>query len=69
MNNLPAGLYNIKLLNSLGQTVISRQVNHGGGSSTQTLNIPITIGKMKGVYHAEITKPDNAKQTHKVIIN
>ena len=63
-DNMPQGNYNIRVVNSLGQTIVSRQINHAQGNSIETLQV---IGK--GVYHVEITKPDNSKFSAKVIAN
>jgi hypothetical protein len=66
MNNMPSGNYNVRVMNSLGQTVINRQINHVQGSSVETLQVK---GIMKGVYQLEVVKPDNTKFSSKVIAN
>ncbi|MDQ6756673.1 MAG: T9SS type A sorting domain-containing protein, partial [Bacteroidota bacterium] len=65
MNNMPKGVYMIRLVNSSGQTVVSKQINHSEGTSTETLG----VNKVKGSYMLEVTKPDNTKSTNKLIIN
>ena len=65
INNMPKGIYGAKLLNTLGQTIMSKQINHGGGSSIQTIG----VNKIKGTYMLEIINPNNSKQTNKVVIN
>lgn len=65
LNDMPKGTYGVKLLNSLGQTVITRQIEHAGGNSTQTIG----VNKTKGTYMLEVIKPDNTKQINKVVIN
>ncbi|MDQ6756613.1 MAG: T9SS type A sorting domain-containing protein [Bacteroidota bacterium] len=63
--NMPEGNYRIKLLNILGQSIINKQVYHSRGNSTEK----IFINRVKGTYTIQITKPDNSKQTNKVVIN
>lgn len=64
-DNMPKGIYGVKLLSALGQTVVSKQINHSGGNNTET----ISVNRIKGTYMVEITRPDNSKQTNKVVIN
>jgi hypothetical protein len=63
-NNLPAGVYTIRVFNSLGQAVINKQVTHTAGSSVETLRVT-----GKGMYQVEVTKPDNSKFSGKIIAN
>ncbi|MDQ6609228.1 MAG: T9SS type A sorting domain-containing protein, partial [Bacteroidota bacterium] len=65
MNNMPKGIYNVRLVNSFGQTIVSKQINHAEGTSTETFG----VNKVKGSYLLEVTKPDNSKSTNKLIIN
>ena len=53
-------------MNSLGQTILTKQINHAQGSSVETLSVK---GLMKGVYQLEVVKPDNSKYSSKVIAN
>lgn len=53
MNSLPAGNYKLNLISALGQTVLSRNMVHGGGSATQTVTLPAAI--QKGVYRVNVT--------------
>jgi len=39
--NLPAGNYNLVLYNTLGQSVLSRKIEHAGGSATQNFMLPV----------------------------
>jgi hypothetical protein len=59
MVNQPVGIYNIRLINSFGQSFMASQLQHPGGSSTETIspsqNIP------KGIYHLEVTEPGGRK--------
>jgi hypothetical protein len=63
-NNLPAGVYTIRVFNSLGQAVINKQVTHTAGNSVETLRVT-----GKGMYQVEVTKPDNSKFSGKIIAN
>jgi hypothetical protein len=63
-DNMPQGNYLIKIVNNLGQTVLSKTINHLQATNIEKLQI-----NKKGIYHIEITKPDNTKYTTKVIAN
>jgi hypothetical protein len=63
-NNLPQGIYGVRVFNSAGQVVLSKQLNHTAGSSVETLRVT-----GKGLYQVEVTKPDNSKFLTKVIAN
>ena len=63
-NNMPGGNYTVRVINSLGQTIVSRQINHAQGSSIEKLQM-----KSKGVFHVEIMQPGNSKFSTKVIAN
>jgi hypothetical protein len=50
--NQPAGNYKVRLLNSLGQVMVAKEINHRGGSSSQSVSfIKYTL---KGIYHLEV---------------
>jgi len=64
MSNMPQGNYIVRLVNSLGQIVMTKQTNFSG-NSTET----IMLGeRIKGVYYLELTKPDNTMSSHKIIV-
>lgn len=48
LNNLPAGRYNLKLYNIVGQPILQRTIEHAGGNGSQMLTFPGTLAK--GVY-------------------
>jgi hypothetical protein len=54
--NQPEGMYGIRLLNSLGQVIVSKQAGHAGGNTTE--NIKWDYNLAHGVYHLEVTKPN-----------
>lgn len=53
ISNLPAGSYRMNIHNAVGQLVVSRNINHNGSSSTQTVNLP--AGIQKGMYKVKLT--------------
>jgi hypothetical protein len=63
-NNLPQGVYGVRVFNSAGQVVLNKQINHAAGSSVETLRLT-----GKGMYQVEVTKPDNNKFSTKIIAN
>lgn len=66
-SNIPHGIYLIKLMNNLGQTILMRQINYTGGN-IQTVNLTSAVEKA-GVYLLEIIKPDNTKFSEKIILH
>lgn len=67
MNNMPQGIYNVRVFNSMGQVILTRQINHAAGSSSET--IQLGKGMAKGVLQLEVVKPDNTKFASRVIAN
>ena len=57
--NQPAGLYEIKLVNNSGQSVITKQIQHAGGTGSETIRPAQHIPK--GFYQLEVTRPDGSK--------
>ncbi len=56
MNNIPTGVYNVRLLNTIGQTIQTSILNHNS-ATTETIHVDKEIPK--GVYVLEITLPDS----------
>jgi len=54
--NQPQGKYGIRLLNKLGQVIVSRQISHADGSSTELIKWDFKLAH--GIYQLEVTKPD-----------
>lgn len=52
ITNLPAGSYRMNIHSTVGQLVLSRTINHAGGSSTQTVNLPAST--QKGAYRVKL---------------
>ena len=64
--NLPAGGFKVSLVNSAGQTVFIKHINHALGSSLEKIN---SGGKLvPGIYQLEITSPDKEITIIKVVI-
>ncbi len=63
--NQEAGMYQLRLLNSIGQVMMNKTINHPGGSSSELLTLGSTI--TKGVYHLEIYKGSERVMSEKVV--
>ncbi len=53
MSNVEKGIYTIKTYNNLGQEVATKNINHNGGSATQTIDLGKGIAS--GTYNMQIT--------------
>jgi hypothetical protein len=60
----PAGNYKIRLINTSGQVIIVKEINHVGGSSVETLQVKKNTAT--GIYQLEIIKPGGGKEVIKV---
>ena len=65
LDNKAAGTYQVKLVNTEGQTVMKKTLNHAGGSSVYTLGLNKTVAH--GNYLVHITGEDNDSFTIKVV--
>jgi len=65
MNSMPAGIYNLRLLNLAGQILFNKTINHGGGTASFTISYP---PQLKGNAELEITGVDKKKTVLKVIV-
>ena len=63
-NNMPQGLYKVRVLNNLGQTVLNKQIYHATGNSIEVIELG---KKIKGIYHLEVIRPDNSKFSTTII--
>ena len=65
LNNLPDGSYDIRLLNKVGQGLLSKQIHHLQGNSIE----PIQLDKYTphGIYQLEVSSPDQPSKTIEVI--
>jgi hypothetical protein len=65
LTNEPEGIYGIRLLNKLGQVIISKQIDHAEGCSIETIRIDKYT--RHGVYQLKVTGPGGIKADMKVI--
>jgi subtilisin-like proprotein convertase family protein len=63
--NQPAGRYNIRLLNSLGQLIAGKQVERSDGNGSENLKWDYNLAH--GIYQIEITKPNGDVKVIKVM--
>jgi hypothetical protein len=64
MQNQQAGVYAIKLTNSLGQVLIASKVTHFESNSFET----ISVGKLpKGIYQLKVVRPDGDAEMIRVL--
>ena len=61
----PAGKYQVRLINSLGEVVVEKSISETSGNDKEAIRCPHLT---KGIYQLEITKPDGTVQTIKVLI-
>lgn len=66
LTNQPKGSYHVRLLNSDGQLLFKGQLSHGGGSSSQSLNLP--AGLAHGMYKLEVISPLKLCYVQKILI-
>jgi autotransporter-associated beta strand protein len=57
MNNMPDGLYNIKLINSSGQLILFKEIDHKSGNSINVIKIGNDIAS--GIYNMEVVNKQN----------
>jgi len=65
MNSTPAGVYSLRLLNSAGQSIVTKTVNHAGGTASVNIQYP---AQLTGHYQLEITGANKKKTVLKVVI-
>lgn len=66
LSYLPAGQYHVRLINTLGQVILSNEFNHPGGTALQPI---LTNGKLtRGLYKLEVTGPDKGQSIINVLI-
>jgi len=63
--NQPAGTYGVRLLNKLGQVILSRKISHAEGSSTELIQWDFNLAH--GMYQLEVTKPDKSVKSINVL--
>jgi hypothetical protein len=66
MDNQPAGIYQLKLINNAGQVIYTNRILINSNSLSQTINPGREMPK--GIYHLEVTNADNTVQLKKVVV-
>ncbi len=56
--NEPAGRYNIRLYNHLGQLITQKEITHAGGNATELIKWNYNLAH--GMYKLEVIQPDNS---------
>ena len=51
----PKGRYGIRLVSKAGQVIVSKQINHADGSSTEIIKLDYNLAH--GIYQLEVPKP------------
>jgi hypothetical protein len=64
--NMVAGIYNIRLLNNQGQTIMIQKINHAAGTSMEYIQ-PL-YKMLSGIYQLEVTSPEKEITRVKVIV-
>ncbi len=67
MVNMPEGAYGVRLLNTAGQVIYTKQIQNAEGHTTN--NIQLSSNLAKGMYFLEFIKPDNKKIIDKVLVD
>lgn len=67
LKNQPAGKYILRFINTIGQPVFTGILQHSGGNSTQTVNLPAGIAK--GTYQAELHGINGTFSSQTIIVN
>jgi len=65
LNNMPEGEYGVILLNSRGQKVLDRIIQHIKGSSTELISVDKNLPH--GIYQLRISKPGGEVVTNKLV--
>ena len=60
------GIYDLRLINTLGQVVLMQQLIHNGGNASQSISISNNI--KTGIYRLELIRPNNTLTVEKINI-
>ena len=63
-NNQPAGVYYARLINPIGQVIVSKKIIHSKGTSTET--VQWNQNAAKGIYNLQISQPDGSMRVIKI---
>jgi hypothetical protein len=64
--NMAAGIYSIKLLNTQGQMILSKTINHATGTSIESIQPDHRL--VPGIYQLKVTTPGKEINIIKVIV-
>ncbi len=64
LNNQTAGVYYARLINPIGQVIVSKKIVHTAGNSTEV--IEWNPASAKGIYNLQITQPDGSMKVIKI---
>jgi signal peptidase I len=64
MVNQPAGNYTFRLIDDLGQVMVTKDIVHMNGSNSEVIHAGKNL--VNNNYRLEVTKPDNSKVTMNV---
>lgn len=67
MNSMPQGVYNVRLINNLGQVILANRISHASGTSTETMRPDTRL--LSGIYQLQVTAPDKKITMVKVIVD
>lgn len=65
LQNMQSGLYTLRLYNTYGQIVMTKLLNHTGGSATETLYLPVSLSK--GLYQLQVINAGE-KRSFKLLV-
>ena len=65
-DNMKNGIYQMRLVNTLGQTIMTRQIDHTEGNGMETLSPASKL--TPGIYQLQVTAPDKSTSTIKMIV-
>jgi hypothetical protein len=65
LNNKEAGLYEVQLITTFGQTLITKTFNYIGGNGKEKINLGTSIPK--GIYQLQIKDPQGDKKLIRVV--
>ncbi|MFZ4059011.1 MAG: T9SS type A sorting domain-containing protein, partial [Ferruginibacter sp.] len=66
LNNLSKGLYTVVITNAVGQRILTKAIQHDGGSATETLQTSSTLAK--GMYQLTLIAQDKTQQVTSLLI-
>ncbi|MCO6497718.1 MAG: hypothetical protein J5I50_08670, partial [Chitinophagaceae bacterium] len=57
--------YHVRLLNPIGQVILTRDINHPGGNYSE--RIPWDYNMAHGTYQLEVNQPDGGKKIIRIM--